>query len=235
MALFEWENGTKTQNAVVTGDGVTVQDALWEGETPISASNLNSAQNQLVETVEKDINTNLGTETNSWSSASSYSINDRVIYAGGIYRNITGNNSSAPSTDTTNWAKVPIVSNGYFNSDLVKEKVLYSDATGSTSSVTLTESALNYRKIVIEWKANQYPEFLGTQYTEVFNPANTTYTFSNSFWNADNTRIYVVNTAYTVNDDVITISQNKSGAVSANSAYGGAVNVMAITKVIGYN
>ena len=46
--LFEWKNGTKTQNAVVTSDGVTVQDAVYEGETPLSASNLNKAQTTLL-------------------------------------------------------------------------------------------------------------------------------------------------------------------------------------------
>lgn len=46
--LFEWKNGTKTQNAVVTSDGVTVQDAVYEGETPLSASNLNKAQTILL-------------------------------------------------------------------------------------------------------------------------------------------------------------------------------------------
>lgn len=47
LDLFEWKNGTKIQNAVLTSDGTTVQDAVWEGETPISASNLKKAQNML--------------------------------------------------------------------------------------------------------------------------------------------------------------------------------------------
>lgn len=47
MALFEWKNGTKVQNAVVTSDGTTVQDAVWEGETPISANNMNQAQKKI--------------------------------------------------------------------------------------------------------------------------------------------------------------------------------------------
>lgn len=47
MALFEWKNGTKVQNAVVTSDGTTVQDAVWEGETPISANNMNQAQKKM--------------------------------------------------------------------------------------------------------------------------------------------------------------------------------------------
>lgn len=47
MALFEWKNGTKVQNAVVASDGTTVQDAVWEGETPLSANNLNQAQEQM--------------------------------------------------------------------------------------------------------------------------------------------------------------------------------------------
>ena len=108
MALFEWKNGTKTQNAIVTGDGVTVQDAIWEGETPISASNMNVAQEQLQNEVETNINTNLGTETDTWSSSSSYNAGDIVIYDGGLYQNRTGENSSAPNTDTTNWLFVSI-------------------------------------------------------------------------------------------------------------------------------
>lgn len=47
LDLFEWKNGTKIQNAVLTSDGTTVQDAVWEGETPISAANLKKAQNML--------------------------------------------------------------------------------------------------------------------------------------------------------------------------------------------
>lgn len=47
LDLFEWSNGTKTQNAVLEADGVTVQDAVWEGETPISANNLNLAEKKL--------------------------------------------------------------------------------------------------------------------------------------------------------------------------------------------
>lgn len=121
-----------------------------------------------------------------------------------------------------------------YSCDYLNGHVLYSDSTGSTTSVTLTESALNYKKIVIEWKPIKYPEFLGTQYTEIYDPANTTYSFSNAFWNSENTRAYVVNTAYTINNNTITISQNRSGAVSANSAYGGEQNVMSISKVIGY-
>lgn len=47
MALFEWKNGTKVQNAVVASDGTTVQDAVWEGETPLSANNMNQAQEKM--------------------------------------------------------------------------------------------------------------------------------------------------------------------------------------------
>lgn len=123
MALFEWKNGTKTQNAIVTGDGVTVQDAQWEGETPISASNMNSAQEQLLTEAEKNINSNLGTETDTWSSSSSYEIGDKVIFDGGVYKNITGNNSSEPSVDTTNWQLLPIIDYNNINESLIAPKM----------------------------------------------------------------------------------------------------------------
>ena len=49
MRIFEWENGTKTEPAKVTigGQVYEVEDAQYEGETPISASNLNEMQRTL--------------------------------------------------------------------------------------------------------------------------------------------------------------------------------------------
>lgn len=66
LELFEWKNGTKIQNAVVTSDGTTVQDAVWEGETPISANNLKKAQNMLALAIMQKIGllTDLDTEAN---------------------------------------------------------------------------------------------------------------------------------------------------------------------------
>ena len=172
MALFNWQNGSKTQNAVVTQDGVTVQDAVWEGETPLSASNLNSAQDQLVSHIENEINTNIGTATNTWSSSSSYNIGDRVIYAGGVYENLTGSNSSAPNIDTTNWKLIPIINpNGKINVEAeslneyststtqpysanysntnfqTRETVLYNNTSGSNGTIQLSDSAANYKYI----------------------------------------------------------------------------------------
>lgn len=111
MALFEWQNGTKVQNAVVTGDGVTVQDAVWEGETPLSASNLNAAQNNLIDYINTQIYTTLGIATDTWSLSSSYSVGDMVVYEKRIYKNLTGNNVAAPNIDTTNWRIVPVITN----------------------------------------------------------------------------------------------------------------------------
>lgn len=51
----------------------------------------------------------LGLNTDTWSSSSSYAKGDIVIDDNKLYENITGTNSAKPSTDTTNWALVPII------------------------------------------------------------------------------------------------------------------------------
>lgn len=63
LDLFEWSNGTKTQNAVLEADGVTVQDAVWEGKTPISANNLNLAQKKLAYALYSKMGKNENLET----------------------------------------------------------------------------------------------------------------------------------------------------------------------------
>lgn len=47
----------------------------------------------------------LGTDT--WSSSTTYGLNDVVVYKNEVYKNITGTSTSTnPSSDTTNWLKV---------------------------------------------------------------------------------------------------------------------------------
>ena len=66
LDLFEWKNGTKVQSAVLSSDGTTVQDAVWEGETPISASNLKKAEKMLALAIleQTGVPTNLETNAN---------------------------------------------------------------------------------------------------------------------------------------------------------------------------
>lgn len=99
--LFEWKNGTKTQNAVVTSDGVTVQDAVYEGETPLSASNLNKAQAMIKETIDKEIGdlTTLGT-TNKSNLVNA--VNEVITYlkATVLYDNNNGSSGDITLSDT---------------------------------------------------------------------------------------------------------------------------------------
>ena len=60
MALekFTWQNGTQTEPAKVEigGQSYNVSDAQYEGETPLSASNLNLMQDTLLSNVKDNLN-----------------------------------------------------------------------------------------------------------------------------------------------------------------------------------
>lgn len=62
MALdkFTWENGTQVEPAKVEVEGVSydVVDAQYEGETPLSAANLNLMQDTLLSNVKDDLTDN---------------------------------------------------------------------------------------------------------------------------------------------------------------------------------
>lgn len=109
MALFEWKNGTKIQNAVVTSDGTTVQDAVWEGETPISAANLNQAQNQMQSEyigLADTIKESLGLDTNTYDNSLTYSVGDLTIYNNRIYECIE--EATTEEFDSGKWELVPL-------------------------------------------------------------------------------------------------------------------------------
>lgn len=53
----------------------------------------------------------LGTKADTWSSGSTYAKGTIVSYERNLYKNLTGSNSNAPDTDTTNWASTSILSN----------------------------------------------------------------------------------------------------------------------------
>lgn len=99
--LFEWKNGAKTQNAVVTSDGVTVQDAVYEGETPLSASNLNKAQTMIKEAVDKEIGDLTTLETTNKSNLVN-AVNEVTTYlkATVLYDNANGSDGDITLSDT---------------------------------------------------------------------------------------------------------------------------------------
>ena len=53
----------------------------------------------------------LGTKNDTWTSGSSYAKRDIVAYNRTLYKNLTGNNSGSPDTDSTNWEETSILSN----------------------------------------------------------------------------------------------------------------------------
>lgn len=72
--------------------------------SPINATNLNGLQT--------DILTALGLASDTWSSSATYAIGDIVVDNNCLYENTTGTNTATrPSSDSTNWALVPIIVN----------------------------------------------------------------------------------------------------------------------------
>lgn len=51
----------------------------------------------------------LGIKTDTWSSSDTYDTGDIVCYNRTLYENLTGNNSTSPDTDTTNWQETSIL------------------------------------------------------------------------------------------------------------------------------
>lgn len=112
-------------------------------------------------------------------------------------------------------------------------EILYSNSTGSTSSVTLSENASNYNSIMIELTPKQYKNFLGVKHIAIV-PKNGNFSDSTSWYNNENARMYTLLFNYTISNNKITITLNQGGSVGTDTAYGGEKNVFAITKVIGF-
>lgn len=157
LELFEWKNGTKTQNAVVTSDGITVQDAVWEGETPISANNLKKAQNMLALAIMQKIGllTDLDTEANeNLVSAINELANPtaKVLSSPGYYMNgnqtveLSESVSSQKNGIVLHWQGFDTKNNQVLNSDHVytfipKTHIINSDGTGI--QIFLSTATLN--------------------------------------------------------------------------------------------
>ena len=118
------------------------------------------------------------------------------------------------------------------NPKLLKPKTLYEGETITTAQ--LSESALNFEEIIIEWTAKQYTNFWKCDTTTIINPENKSYNKSNVYFDSSN-RLYTINVIYTVNNDVITINNNHAGMTHPDTAYGANGGCWAITKVIGIN
>lgn len=116
---------------------------------------------------------------------------------------------------------------------ITSTNVLYSNSTGSTTSVALTENATNYQFLLIELTPKQYLDALGTNYQLII-PSNKTYSTSFCTYSSNN-QLYGMSFKYTIQNNKITIDWNQAGTVGANNAYWGNSNVYAITKVIGIN
>jgi hypothetical protein len=77
MGKFEWKNGSKVEPAKVEINGVVyeVTDAQYEGETPLSASNLNAMQDGIYEDI-----TNLESKANDeFAKIENYSTEEQRI------------------------------------------------------------------------------------------------------------------------------------------------------------
>lgn len=114
-------------------------------------------------------------------------------------------------------------------------EVLYENSTGTLTSLTVNVDLTGYKKIVLELVSNAYTEWFKTEYLEIYNPQNKSYTKSFAFYNHSNNRVYVVCPRYVISyNNTITIENNQAGAVGANEAYTAAADCFKITKVIGY-
>lgn len=111
--------------------------------------------------------------------------------------------------------------------------VLYQNESGSTSSIQLTDNALNYNILIIEWTATSYTDFLKKETSIIILPENKSYSKTSSFYNTTNDQIYSILVTYSIEDNTISINNNRAGTVGASTAYVGNANVFAITKVIG--
>lgn len=109
MSKFNWKNGTLIQNARVNVEGTMydVEPAQFEGETPLSAENLNYMQDQIYEEIKK---------------ANTYSTEETVCgewLGKPLYRKVFFGTLSSP------------VIHGLSNVNFVNSKAFYISSTGT--------------------------------------------------------------------------------------------------------
>lgn len=117
---------------------------------------------------------------------------------------------------------------------ITSTNVLYSNSSGSTSSVTLSEEAVNYQFLLIEIIPKRYINILTNDYMLII-PKNSSFGKSVAWFNKDNNRTYSLYFKISISNKTITITDNQGGSTNSESSYWGDANVYAITKVIGIN
>ena len=94
----------------------------WVNDTApaINATNLNNIENGIAALFGI-----LGIAANTWSSSSTYSIGESVLYNNKIYKNITGSYTTTnPASDTTNWQETTLLDIQY---PVGKTEIFYDD------------------------------------------------------------------------------------------------------------
>lgn len=117
---------------------------------------------------------------------------------------------------------------------ITSTNVLYSNSTGSTTSVALTENATNYQFLLIELTPKQYTALLTDDYMFII-PKNYSFGKSIAWFDKGNNRTYSLYFKISISGKTITITDNQGGSTDSNSSYWGNSNVYAISKVIGIN
>lgn len=123
-----------------------------------------------------------------------------------------------------------------------KGTILYNNSTGSTTSVTLSQSLADFDEIAILFACNvsAYASYIGFKWETVKFPEGagktSKYSFSTTFYteSGGTPKMYGWTTVYTLASNNITLSQNHAGVVTPSSMYQGTGDCYKIVKVIGY-
>lgn len=178
MLKVNFQDGTKVSNAKVTIDGVDypVTSARYDGATPLSAYVMNKLQDNIEDAIDQNAD-NIGGED--YDATSTYDVGDIVKYQGQLYKCITAI-AIAEDFDSTKWIQTSITEEikdkvdkatgkGLSTNDYTTEEKtklngieagatknivasLYDNSSGTTGTITLSQSAANFTKIKIYYK-----------------------------------------------------------------------------------
>jgi hypothetical protein len=118
--------------------------------------------------------------------------------------------------------------------------ILYENSTAqANTTITLSDSFLNYDHIIIEWKARGYTDYFNHYQTMVSKPVNNrAYCVPSAFYNHTNNQIYAVCTYYKIKEnnkiEIGNSGSSQAGTVGASNAYTANPGVWGIIRVIGY-
>lgn len=123
-----------------------------------------------------------------------------------------------------------------------KGTILYNNSTGSTTSVTLSQSLADFDEIAILFACNvtAYASSIGNKWETVKFPdgsgKTSKYSFSTTFYSESGgtPKMYGWTTVYTLASNSITLSQNHAGVVTPSTMYWGTDDCYKIVKVVGY-